>query len=58
MILGFKEANKYVIINPHGNYIGYMAERDLGIDNIMKRQFSIPTEALRYIFLIRIKGKS
>ena len=38
-MLGFEQANKYVIMDPHGNHIGYMAERDLGMGSMMKRQF-------------------
>ena len=38
-MLGFEQANKYVIMDPQGNHIGYMAERDLGMGSMMKRQF-------------------
>ena len=37
-MLGFEQANKYVIMDPQGNHIGYMAERELGMGNMMARQ--------------------
>ena len=39
VMLGFEQANKYVIMDPRGNHIGYIAERDLGMGSMMKRQF-------------------
>ena len=36
---GFEQANRYVIMDPQGNHIGYMAERELGIRNMMARQW-------------------
>ena len=39
VMMGFEQANKYTIMDPQGNHIGYMAERDLGMGNMMKRQF-------------------
>ena len=38
VFLGFEQANKYVIMDPQGNHIGYMAERELGMGNMMARQ--------------------
>lgn len=38
LLVGFEQANKYVIMDPQGNHIGYIAERDLGIGNTMARQ--------------------
>ena len=38
VMLGFDQANKYVIMDPQGNHIGYMAERDLGMGSMMARQ--------------------
>lgn len=38
VMLGFEQANKYVIMDPQGNHIGYMAERELGMGNMMARQ--------------------
>ncbi|KAI4123878.1 MAG: hypothetical protein LQ347_005966, partial [Umbilicaria vellea] len=39
VMLGFEQANKYVIMDPQGNHIGYMAERELGMGNMMARQW-------------------
>lgn len=36
---GFEQANKYVIMDPQGNHIGYMAEQELGMGNMMARQW-------------------
>ena len=38
VMLGFEQANKYVIMDPQGNHIGYMAEMELGMGNMMARQ--------------------
>jgi hypothetical protein len=39
IFLGFEQANRYVILDPHGNHIGYMAEHDGGLGKSLKRQF-------------------
>ncbi|MCJ1446606.1 MAG: hypothetical protein MMC23_007111 [Stictis urceolatum] len=41
IMMGFEQANKYVIHDPQGNHIGYMAEQELGIGigSTMRRQF-------------------
>jgi isopentenyldiphosphate isomerase len=36
---GFEQANRYVIMDPHGNHIGYMAEQETGIANTVARQW-------------------
>ena len=38
VMLGFEQANKYVIMDPQGSHIGFMAERELGMGNMMARQ--------------------
>ena len=38
VLMGFEQANRYVIMDPHGNHIGYLAERDHGLGNAMARQ--------------------
>ena len=38
VMMGFEQANKYVIMDPKGGHIGYMAERELGMGNMMARQ--------------------
>ncbi|KAL6154706.1 hypothetical protein ACJQWK_01210 [Exserohilum turcicum] len=38
VLMGFEQANRYVIMDPHGNHIGYLAEQDHGIGNAMARQ--------------------
>lgn len=39
LFLGFEQANRYVILDPHGNHIGYMAEHDGGLGKTMTRQW-------------------
>ena len=39
IFLGFEQANRYVILDPNGNHLGYMAEHDGGIGRSMQRQF-------------------
>ncbi|KIW29254.1 uncharacterized protein PV07_05079 [Cladophialophora immunda] len=39
VLIGFEQANRYVILDPHGNHIGYMAEHEGGIGYTMRRQF-------------------
>jgi len=51
VMLGFEQANKYVIMDPQGNHIGYMAERELGMGNIMARQmFSTHRSFTTHVF--------
>lgn len=38
VLMGFEQANRYVIMDPHGNHVGYLAERDHGLGNAMARQ--------------------
>ena len=38
VLRGFEQANKYVIMDPQGNHIGYMAEREMGMGNMLARQ--------------------
>ncbi|KAL9112339.1 MAG: hypothetical protein Q9227_003457 [Pyrenula ochraceoflavens] len=38
IFLGFEQANRYVILDPQGNHIGYMAEHDGGIGKSLGRQ--------------------
>ncbi|MBE7181131.1 MAG: hypothetical protein INR71_07980, partial [Terriglobus roseus] len=40
VLLGFEQANRYVIMNPQGDTIGYLAERDHGIGQAMVRQMA------------------
>jgi len=39
VFLGFEQANRYVIMDPQGNHIGYMAEHDGGMAKTMGRQW-------------------
>ncbi|KAL4886336.1 Scramblase-domain-containing protein [Aspergillus karnatakaensis] len=39
IMIGFEQANKYVILDAQGNHIGYMAEQEKGMGNIMARQW-------------------
>ena len=51
VMLGFEQANKYVIMDPQGQHIGYMAERELGMGNMMARQmFSTHRSFTTHIF--------
>lgn len=51
VMLGFEQANKYVIMDPHGNHVGYMAERDLGMGSMMARQmFSTHRSFTTHVF--------
>ena len=51
VMVGFEQANKYTIMDPQGNHIGYMAERDLGMGNMMARQmFSTHRSFTTHVF--------
>ncbi|KIW13495.1 hypothetical protein PV08_08683 [Exophiala spinifera] len=39
LFLGFEQANRYVILDPNGAHIGYMAEHDGGLGKAMARQW-------------------
>ena len=39
IMLGFEQANKYMIMDPQGNHLGYMAEQEFGMGNMMARQW-------------------
>ncbi|KAL8951611.1 MAG: hypothetical protein Q9183_007443, partial [Haloplaca sp. 2 TL-2023] len=38
VVVGFEQANKYVILDPQGNHIGFIAEQDNSIGRSMSRQ--------------------
>ncbi|KAJ5647325.1 Scramblase-domain-containing protein [Penicillium lividum] len=38
LMVGFEQANKYVIMDAQGNHIGYMAEQEKGMTNTISRQ--------------------
>lgn len=38
VLIGFEQANRYVIMDPLGNHIGYLAEQEHGMGNAMARQ--------------------
>ncbi len=38
VMIGFEQANKYVILDPQGNHIGFMAEQDNSMGRTMARQ--------------------
>lgn len=51
VMIGFEQANKYVIMDPQGNHIGYMAEKELGMGNMMARQmFSTHRSFTTHVF--------
>ncbi|KAE8345957.1 hypothetical protein BDV24DRAFT_90530 [Aspergillus arachidicola] len=39
VMIGFEQANKYVIMDANGHHIGYMAEQERGMTNMMARQW-------------------
>ncbi|OQE40256.1 hypothetical protein PENCOP_c006G06318 [Penicillium coprophilum] len=39
VLIGFEQANRYIIMDALGNHIGYMAEQDKGLANTMARQW-------------------
>jgi hypothetical protein len=38
VLMGFEQANRYIIMDPLGNHIGYLAEQDHGIGTALTRQ--------------------
>lgn len=51
VMMGFEQANKYVIMDPHGQHLGFMAEKDLGMGSMFKRQmFSTHRSFTTHIF--------
>lgn len=38
VMLGFEQANRYVIMDARGNHIGYLAEQEHGLGNAVARQ--------------------
>ncbi|KAL6722220.1 hypothetical protein ACLMJK_001327 [Lecanora helva] len=51
VMLGFEQANKYVVMDPQGSHVGYMAERELGMGNMMARQmFSTHRSFTTHVF--------
>ena len=51
IMVGFEQANKYIILDPQGNHIGFIAERDLGMGNMMARQmFSTHRSFTTHVF--------
>lgn len=36
---GFEQANRYVILDAHGNHVGYMAEEEKGMGSMLSRQW-------------------
>ncbi|KAK2748975.1 hypothetical protein FQN57_007258 [Myotisia sp. PD_48] len=39
VLLGFEQANRYVILDAQGNHVGYMVEQEKGVRNILERQW-------------------
>ncbi|GAA5948549.1 hypothetical protein JCM3765_004921 [Sporobolomyces pararoseus] len=39
IFLGFEQANKYQLLSPEGNLLGYLLEEEVGIGSTLKRQF-------------------
>lgn len=51
ILAGFEQANKYVIMDPQGNHLGFIAERDLGMGNMVARQmFSTHRSFTTHVF--------
>lgn len=53
VFLGFEQANRYIIMDPQGNHIGYMAEHDGGIAKSMGRQWFRTHRA----FMVHVFGR-
>ncbi|OXV09071.1 hypothetical protein Egran_03166 [Elaphomyces granulatus] len=39
VMLGFEQANRYVIMDARGNHVGYMAEQETGLGGMLARQW-------------------
>ncbi|KAL1957047.1 hypothetical protein VTO42DRAFT_6424 [Malbranchea cinnamomea] len=39
LLIGFEQANRYVILDAHGNHVGYMAEQEQGFGKMLARQW-------------------
>lgn len=51
VLVGFEQANQYTIMDPHGNHLGYIAERDLGTGSMVARQmFSTHRSFTAHVF--------
>ena len=51
VLVGFEQANKYVILDPHGVQIGFMAEQDNSMGRTMARQmFSTHRSFTTHVF--------
>ncbi|KAK3079408.1 hypothetical protein LTS18_004929, partial [Coniosporium uncinatum] len=40
LLVGFEQANKYVVMDAQGNHIGFLAEQEHGMGNMMARQMA------------------
>lgn len=51
IMIGFEQANRYTIMDPQGNHVGYIAERDHGMGSAMARQmFSTHRSFTTHVF--------
>ncbi|KAL8943324.1 MAG: hypothetical protein Q9211_001019 [Gyalolechia sp. 1 TL-2023] len=51
VMIGFEQANKYVILDPQGNHVGFIAEQDNSIGRTMARQmFSTHRSFTTHVF--------
>lgn len=51
VLVGFEQANRYTIMDPQGNHLGYIVERDLGVGNMAARQmFSTHRSFTAHVF--------
>ncbi|KAL4870200.1 hypothetical protein BDV12DRAFT_166374 [Aspergillus spectabilis] len=51
VLIGFEQANKYVILDAAGNHVGYMAEQEKGMGSMMARQwFSTHRSFVTHVF--------
>ncbi|PYH42739.1 scramblase family protein [Aspergillus saccharolyticus JOP 1030-1] len=39
VLIGFEQANKYIVMDANGSHIGFMAEQEKGMGNMMARQW-------------------
>lgn len=50
VLMGLEQANKYVIMDPQGNHIGYMAEQDGVVDAIERQVLRTHREFTTHVF--------
>jgi hypothetical protein len=52
VFMGFEQANRYAIMNPRGEHVGYLAEEDQGFVGTLTRQMLRTHRPFKYESLI------